>query len=134
MGHSLITTLSISLVWIIYSAIPPLLLVVYRFMGRGALLSWLCWTCFLVSSACGFLAILLLWNVYPAEVGASSNPYSLSASVSHSCFMGSCVLWSCIPGSSSARACPRIGPELQLLKASLAAEPCSSCHQDHRWH
>ena len=74
MGHQLITTLSISLVWIIYSAIPPLLLVVYRFMGRGTLLSWLCWTCFLVSSACGFLAILLLWNVYPAEVGASCNP------------------------------------------------------------
>ena len=82
MGHSLITTLSISLVWIIYSAIPPLLLVVYRFMGRGALLSWLCWTCFLVSSACGFLAILLLWNVYPAEVGARSNLYSGAPSVS----------------------------------------------------
>ena len=82
MGHSLITTLSISLVWIIYSAIPPLLLVVYRFMGRGALLSWLCWTCFLVSSACGFLAILLLWNVYPAEVRASSNPYCRSPSPS----------------------------------------------------
>ena len=67
-GHQLITTLSISLVWIIYSAIPPLLLVVYRFLGRGSFLSWLCWLCFLVSSACGFLAILLLWNVYPAEV------------------------------------------------------------------
>ncbi len=54
--------------WIIYSAIPPLLLVVYRFLGRGTFLSWLCWLSFLVSSACGFLAILLLWNVYPAEV------------------------------------------------------------------
>ena len=54
--------------WIIYSAIPPLLLVVYRFLGRGSFLSWLCWLSFLVSSACGFLAILLLWNVYPAEV------------------------------------------------------------------
>ena len=41
---------------------------VYRFLGRGSFLSWLCWLCFLVSSACGFLAILLLWNVYPAEV------------------------------------------------------------------
>ena len=92
MGHQLITTLSISLVWIIYSAIPPLLLVVYRFMGRGTLLSWLCWTCFLVSSACGFLAILLLWNVYPAEVGASGNPYSLPPSVSLICFMGIGVL------------------------------------------
>ena len=54
--------------WIIYSAIPPLLLCVYRFLGRGTFLSWLCWLSFLVSSACGFLAILLLWNVYPAEV------------------------------------------------------------------
>ena len=67
-GHQLVTTLSISLVWIIYSAIPPLLLVAYRFCGRGSFLSWLCWLCFLVSSACGFLAILILWNVYPAEV------------------------------------------------------------------
>lgn len=71
------TTLSISLVWIIYSAIPPLLLVVYRFLGRGSFLSWLCWLCFLVSSACGFLAILLLWNVYPAEVGLSPKPQVL---------------------------------------------------------
>ena len=70
-GHQIVTTLSISLVWIIYSAIPPLLLVVYRFLGRGSFLSWLCWLCFLVSSACGFLAILLLWNVYPAEVSYS---------------------------------------------------------------
>ncbi len=60
--------------WIIYSAIPPLLLVVYRFLGRGAFLSWLCWLSFLVSSACGFLAILLLWNVYPAEVSTCSVP------------------------------------------------------------
>lgn len=60
--------------WIIYSAIPPLLLVVYRFLGRGSFLSWLCWLSFLVSSACGFLAILLLWNVYPAEVRPSSLP------------------------------------------------------------
>ena len=58
--------------WIIYSAIPPLLLCVYRFFGRGSFLSWLCWLSFLVSSACGFLAILLLWNVYPAEVSHTS--------------------------------------------------------------
>ena len=109
MGHSLITTLSISLVWIIYSAIPPLLLVVYRFMGRGALLSWLCWTCFLVSSACGFLAILLLWNVYPAEVGASRKPHSLSPlpSVSAACCLVACggvLPWPPVPAPAQAEA------------------------------
>ena len=67
-GPTVVTTLSISLVWIIYSAIPPYLLLHYNFIGRGATLRWACTLCFLISSLCGIAAITLLWLVYPTQV------------------------------------------------------------------
>jgi hypothetical protein len=69
-GPTVVTTLSISLVWIIYSAIPPYLLLHYNFIGRGATLRWACTLCFLISSLCGIAAITLLWLVYPTQVRA----------------------------------------------------------------
>ncbi|KAK9904260.1 hypothetical protein WJX75_007984 [Coccomyxa subellipsoidea] len=66
-GPTVVTTLSISLVWIIYSAIPPYLLLHYNFIGRGATLRWACTLCFLISSLCGIAAITLLWLVYPTQ-------------------------------------------------------------------
>lgn len=71
-GPTVVTTLSISLVWIIYSAIPPYLLLHYNFIGRGATLRWACTLCFLISSLCGIAAITLLWLVYPTQVRAQS--------------------------------------------------------------
>lgn len=41
-GPSVITTLSISVVWIVYSMIPPVLLLWYTFIGRGTTLKMLC--------------------------------------------------------------------------------------------
>jgi hypothetical protein len=67
-GPTVITTLSISVVWIIYSAIPPYLLLHYNFIGRGSTLRWACTLCFFISSLCGIAAIILLWLVYPAQV------------------------------------------------------------------
>ncbi len=69
-GPTVVTTLSISLVWIIYSAIPPYLLLHYNFIGRGATLRWACTLCFFISSLCGIAAITLLWLVYPTQVRA----------------------------------------------------------------
>jgi len=41
-GPSVITTLAISVAWIVYSMIPPLLLLWYTFIGRGTTLKLLC--------------------------------------------------------------------------------------------
>ncbi len=67
-GPTVVTTLSISLVWIIYGSIPPYLLLHYNFIGRGPTLRWACTLCFLISSLCGITAITLLWLVYPTQV------------------------------------------------------------------
>ena len=67
-GPTVVTTLSISLVWLVYTAIPPYLLLHYHFVGRGQTLRWACRICFWVSSLCGLAAIILLWLVYPKQV------------------------------------------------------------------
>ena len=74
-GPSVVTTLSISLVWIIYTAIPPFLLMHYAWVHRpdgsvGASLRHTCWVLWWISSFCGIAAILLLWLVYPKQVRA----------------------------------------------------------------
>ena len=66
-GPTVVTTLSISLVWLIYTAIPPYLLLHYHFIGRGQMLRWACRVCFWISSLCGIAAIVLLWLVYPRQ-------------------------------------------------------------------
>ncbi|KAK9826822.1 hypothetical protein WJX81_004238 [Elliptochloris bilobata] len=66
-GPTVVTTLSISLVWLIYTAIPPYLLLHYHFVGRGQTLRWACRICFWISSLCGIAAIILLWLVYPKQ-------------------------------------------------------------------
>lgn len=69
-GPTVVTTLSISLVWLIYTAIPPYLLLHYHFVGRGQTLRWACRICFWLSSLAGIAAIVLLWLVYPKQVPA----------------------------------------------------------------
>ena len=66
-GPTVVTTLSISLVWLIYTAIPPYLLLHYHFIGRGQMLRWACRVSFWISSLCGIAAIVLLWLVYPRQ-------------------------------------------------------------------
>ncbi|KAK9828913.1 hypothetical protein WJX72_002766 [[Myrmecia] bisecta] len=66
-GPSVITTLSISIVWIVYGMIAPYLLLHYHFIGRGGTLRFACKLLFWVSGLCGLVAILLLWLVYPPQ-------------------------------------------------------------------
>ena len=54
-GPSVITTLAISVVWIVYSMIPPFLLLWYTFIGRGTTLKLLC-RCALLA-ACSVSAV-----------------------------------------------------------------------------
>lgn len=65
---NVITTLSISLVWIFYSIIPPYLLLHYHFVGKGHSLRYACRIAYVLSSFCAFAAIVLLWLVYPRNV------------------------------------------------------------------
>lgn len=41
-GPTVITTLAISVVWIVYAMIPPFLLLWYTFIGRGSTLKFWC--------------------------------------------------------------------------------------------
>jgi len=64
-GPAVVSTLSISIIWIMYNAIPPYLLLHYNFVGRGATLRWACTVCFWMTSALSLAALVLLWLVYP---------------------------------------------------------------------
>ncbi len=67
-GSGVITTLTLSLVWIVYSIIPQYLLLHYTWIGRGTTLRYACQVGFYISSLCAFCAIVLLWLVYPKTV------------------------------------------------------------------
>lgn len=71
---NVITTLSISLVWIFYSIIPPYLLLHYHFIGKGHTLRYASRICFLLSFLCTAAAIILLWLVYPRSVRSGNQP------------------------------------------------------------
>lgn len=64
----IITTLSISLVWIFYSLIPPYLLCHYHFIGKGQTLRWASKLAYVLSFFCGVAALVLIWLVYPRDV------------------------------------------------------------------
>lgn len=67
-GTGIITTLTLSLVWIVYSIIPQYLLLHYTWVGRGTTLRMACRIGFYVSSLAAVAAIILLWLVYPPVV------------------------------------------------------------------
>ncbi len=48
-GPTVITTLAISVVWIVYALIPPFLLIWYTFIGRAGTLNFWCRYVFLFS-------------------------------------------------------------------------------------
>ena len=63
----MITTLTISVVWIVYSMIPPYLLIHYTWIGRGTTLQFMCRVAFVLSFVTSICAMLLLWLVYPKD-------------------------------------------------------------------
>ncbi|KAL3155246.1 hypothetical protein ABBQ32_013178 [Trebouxia sp. C0010 RCD-2024] len=73
-GATVVTTLTISVVWIVYSMIPPYLLIHYTWIGRGTTLQFMCRVAFVLSFATSIAAMLLLWAVYPKDYdfGAST--------------------------------------------------------------
>jgi len=80
-GPTVVTTLSISIIWIAYNAIPPYLLLHYNYIGRGTTLRAACSACYVLTSLCSLVAIILIWLVYPAQydyakvIGASLSFY-----------------------------------------------------------
>lgn len=68
----IITTLSISLVWIFYSIIPPYLLLHYHFIGKGHTLRYASRIAYILSFFCVAAALVLLWLVYPRAVSSPS--------------------------------------------------------------
>ena len=73
--QGIITTLTLSLVWIVYAIIPQYLLLHYTWIGRGTTLRYACQIGFWISSLCAFAAIVLLWLVYPKTVSPRSPVY-----------------------------------------------------------
>ena len=69
---NIITTLSISLVWIFYSLIPPYLLLHYHFIGKGHTLRYASRIAYILSFFCVAAALVLLWLVYPRAVNPSA--------------------------------------------------------------
>lgn len=84
----MITTLTLSLVWIVYSIIPQYLLLHYTWVGRGTTLRYACQIGFYISSLCAFCAIILLWLVYPKTVMPSSVCSPALPGVDHSSVSG----------------------------------------------
>lgn len=80
-GATVVTTLTISVVWIVYSMIPPYLLIHYTWIGRGTTLQFMCRVAFVLSFATSIAAMLLLWAVYPKDYdfGASTKVRSCLA-------------------------------------------------------
>lgn len=81
---TVVTTLSISIVWIVYSMIPPTLLLIYATGMRGRVLALACKVAFLLTYLVSIFALMLLWAVYPSEydygaaTGASLKFYEAS--------------------------------------------------------
>ncbi len=93
-GATVVTTLTISVVWIIYSMIPPYLLIHYTWIGRGTTLQFMCRVAFVLSFVTSICAMLLLWAVYPKDYdfGSATKVRLSSASVFES-FVCMLLLW-----------------------------------------
>lgn len=66
-GPTVITTLSISLVWTVYAMVPPYLLLHYTYIGTGTTLRLACKVGYILTILAGICAIILLWLVYPQQ-------------------------------------------------------------------
>lgn len=64
---SVTSPLAISIIWAVYNAIPPFLVLWYAIVGKGVMLQYLCRLLMLTSFFCGAAAIGLLWGLYPEE-------------------------------------------------------------------
>lgn len=88
-GATVVTTLTISVVWIVYSMIPPYLLIHYTWIGRGTTLQFMCRVAFVLSFATSIAAMLLLWAVYPKDYdfGASTKVTTVYCTVYGRCLV-----------------------------------------------
>ena len=95
---SVTSPLAISIIWAVYNAIPPFLVLWYAIVGKGVMLQYLCRLLMLTSFFCGAAAIGLLWGLYPEEYNfnkvclpflQTSNPFTSSSHLLHlqSCLM-----------------------------------------------
>ena len=64
---SVTSPLAMSVIWAIYNAVPPALVLFYALVGKGALLQYLCRFCLLLSFFCGATAVGLIWGLYPRD-------------------------------------------------------------------
>jgi cellulose synthase/poly-beta-1,6-N-acetylglucosamine synthase-like glycosyltransferase len=67
-GVDFFSPLTISLLWAIYNAIPPFLILWYSVVGRGFLLQFACKFCMIASFSCGIAAIGLVWAIKTYDV------------------------------------------------------------------
>ena len=65
--QTIITTLTLSLIWIVYSLIPQYLLIHYNWVGRGTTLRLACKVGYWLSTLAALAAVILLWLVYPTD-------------------------------------------------------------------
>jgi len=59
---------ALALCWLVYNALPHVLLLMYAAVGGGVALTRACRGAMVVSTCAGALAIVLLWLLYPREV------------------------------------------------------------------
>ena len=86
---SVTSPLAISIIWAVYNAIPPFLVLWYAIVGKGVMLQYLCRLLMLTSFFCGAAAIGLLWGLYPEEY--NFNKVSLLPSSTLLTFLESCL-------------------------------------------
>jgi hypothetical protein len=70
--QTIITTLTLSLIWIVYSLIPQYLLIHYTWIGRGTTLRLACKVGYWLSTLAALAAVILLWLVYPTDYNYGS--------------------------------------------------------------
>ncbi|KAK9837911.1 hypothetical protein WJX74_007544 [Apatococcus lobatus] len=62
---TVVNAVTISVVWLVFAAIPPFLLTFYAIAGQGTALRYTCKGCFVIATIAPIIAVLLLWFVYP---------------------------------------------------------------------
>ena len=72
---TVINAVTISVVWLVFAAIPPFLLTFYAIVGQGTALRYTCKGCFVIATIAPIIAVLLLWFVYPTVVRLPSHPH-----------------------------------------------------------
>ncbi|DBA65793.1 TPA: hypothetical protein ACH3X2_002830 [Trebouxia sp. C0005] len=62
-GAAVLSPLCISMLWAIYNAIPPYLILHFAIFGRGLPLQYMCKLCFVLGWFCGIAALVVMWII-----------------------------------------------------------------------